>query len=281
MTVGGSDRNPVEVLAEEFLERIRRGEAVTPEEYALKYPDLADEILVLFPTLLMMEDLGDETSDRTSSLGTEPGVRVGATAGRIGEFRLLREVGRGGMGVVSEAEQESLGRRVALKVLPSGALTDSKQVRRFEREARSAARLHHTNIVPIFGVGEHEGTHFYVMQFIQGQGLDTVLHELKKLRDARESKSLHTSAADRPVKARAAADTAGCSPRWACGQRPRMTSTGPASLINSRMLGPRHARSSFWPGWVRKTATFAPRRTWPTGTARAARILTTSSWRWA
>ena len=61
------------------------------------------------------------------------------------------------MGVVYEAEQESLGRRVALKVLPAGALTDAKQVRRFEREARSAARLHHTNIVPIFGVGQHEG----------------------------------------------------------------------------------------------------------------------------
>ena len=209
MTAGGSDRNPVEVLSEEFLERIRRGEAVTPEEYAVKYPDLADEILVVFPALLMMEDLGDETSDRTSSFGTEPGVHVGATAGRIGEYRLLREVGRGGMGVVYEAEQESLGRRVALKVLPSGALTDSKQVRRFEREARSAARLHHTNIVPIFGVGEHEGTHFYVMQFIQGQGLDAVLFELKKLRDARESKSLHTTTRDRPAKARpAAADIA-------------------------------------------------------------------------
>ena len=83
------------------------------------------------------------------------------------------------MGVVYEAEQESLGRRVALKVLPAGALTDAKQVRRFEREARSAARLHHTNIVPVFGVGEHEGTHYYVMQFIQGQGLDAVLEELQ------------------------------------------------------------------------------------------------------
>ena len=92
------------------------------------------------------------------------------------------------MGVVYEAEQESLGRRVALKVLPAGALADSKQVRRFEREARSAARLHHTNIVPVFGVGEHEGTHYYVMQFIQGQGLDAVLDELKKLRDARTAR---------------------------------------------------------------------------------------------
>ena len=192
MALGESDRNPVELLSEEFLERIRRGEAVTPEEYARQHPELADEILALFPALLMMEDLGDETSDQTHSIGDASSAIVGATAGRLGEFRLLREVGRGGMGVVYEAEQESLGRRVALKVLPHGALPDLKQVRRFEREARSAARLHHTNIVPIFGVGEHEGTHYYVMQFIQGQGLDAVLAELKKLRNARTTHSLQS-----------------------------------------------------------------------------------------
>ncbi len=193
MAVRETDRNPIEVLSEEFLERIRRGERATPEEYAEKHPDLADEILTLFPALLMMEDLGDETSDRTGSMTEEAATFVGSTAARLGEFRLLREVGRGGMGVVYEAEQESLGRRVALKVLPSGALTDPKQVRRFEREARSAARLHHTNIVPIFGVGQHEGTHYYVMQFIQGQGLDAVLDELKKLRNARSAKSIRQS----------------------------------------------------------------------------------------
>ncbi len=205
MATGGSDRNPVEILSEEFLERVRRGESVTPEEYALKHPDLAEEIRALFPALLMMEELGDETSDRTSSLGGGTGTTKGTTAGRIGEFLLLREVGRGGMGVVYEAEQESLGRRVALKVLPSGALTDSKQIQRFEREARSAARLHHTNIVPIFGVGETDGTHYYVMQFIQGQGLDAVLHELKKLRDAREFRASSTVPRERSEKGRAAA----------------------------------------------------------------------------
>ena len=153
----------------------------------LAHPELADEILALFPSLLIMEDLGGDAGGRTSSLVTEAGKAVGATTGRLGEFRLLREVGRGGMGVVYEAEQESLGRRVALKVLPANMLTDPKQVRRFEREARSAARLHHTNIVPVFGVGQHEGTHFYVMQFIQGQGLDAVLEELKRLRTARSA----------------------------------------------------------------------------------------------
>jgi serine/threonine protein kinase/Tfp pilus assembly protein PilF len=208
MSVGSPDRNPVELLSEEFLARIRRGEAVTAEEYAQKHPELADEILAVFPALLMMEDLGGETSDLTASLASGTGVVVGATAGRLDEFRLLREVGRGGMGVVYEAEQESLGRRVALKVLSAGALVDAQQIRRFEREARSAARLHHTNIVPVFGVGEYEGTHYYVMQFIQGQGLNSVLDELKKLRDARTAKPTHQAPTGHTEKQRAAADIA-------------------------------------------------------------------------
>ena len=208
MPAGGSDRNPVELLSEEFLARIRRGEAVTPEEYAEKHPELADEILAVFPALLMMEDLGGETSDLTASLASGSGLVVGATAGRLDEFRLLREVGRGGMGVVYEAEQESLGRRVALKVLSAGAFVDAQQIRRFEREARSAARLHHTNIVPVFGVGEYEGTHYYVMQFIQGQGLNSVLDELKKLRDARTAKSTQQAQTGHSVRQRAAADIA-------------------------------------------------------------------------
>ena len=88
------------------------------------------------------------------------------------------------MGVVYEAEQVSLGRHVALKVLPRQLLVDARTKQRFEREARSAARLHHTNIVPVFGVGEHDGLPYYVMQFIQGLGLDDVLEELKCLQFA-------------------------------------------------------------------------------------------------
>src|SRR5262245_13621063 len=85
------------------------------------------------------------------------------------------------MGIVYEAEQVSLGRHVALKVLPRNLLLDARSKRRFEREAKSAAKLHHTNIVPVFGVGEQDGMPYYVMQFIQGLGLDEVMEELKKL----------------------------------------------------------------------------------------------------
>ena len=98
------------------------------------------------------------------------------------------------MGVVYEAEQESLGRRVALKVLPDAALADAKQVLRFQREARAAARLHHTNIVPVFGVGRDDGRHYYVMQFIPGMGLDAVLEELRRLRRGRGAASAAAAA---------------------------------------------------------------------------------------
>ncbi len=126
-----------------------------------------------------MEDLrSDGPDDSTGGMAIHTATRLE----RLGDYRILREVGRGGMGVVYEAEQESLGRRVALKVLPDAALSDSQQVLRFQREARAAARLHHTNIVPVFGVGRDEGHHYYVMQFIPGMGLDAVLEELRRLR---------------------------------------------------------------------------------------------------
>jgi formylglycine-generating enzyme required for sulfatase activity/predicted Ser/Thr protein kinase len=89
-----------------------------------------------------------------------------------GDFRIIREIGRGGMGIVYEAYQGSLNRHVALKFLP-----EHGDVARFRREARAAGRLHHTNIVPVFGVGQHEGRHYYIMQYIDGRGLDTVFKE--------------------------------------------------------------------------------------------------------
>jgi WD40 repeat protein/serine/threonine protein kinase len=98
---------------------------------------------------------------------------------RMGDFRILRVIGTGGMGVVYEAEQVSLGRHVALKVMPLALRLDATRKARFEREARAAAKLHHTNIVPVFGVGEHDGLPYYVMQLIDGRGLDVVLLELR------------------------------------------------------------------------------------------------------
>ena len=182
MTTSSNARNPVEVLAEEFLDRKRRGEQPTLREYVEHYPELADDIRDLFPALLMMEDLGESSGGTTGSLAADNGAAVGVRLQRLGDYRILRQIGRGGMGVVYEAEQESLGRRVALKVLSASSLLDPKQVRRFEREAKAAAKLHHTNIVPVFGVGRQDGHHYFVMQFIAGLGLDVVLDDLRRLR---------------------------------------------------------------------------------------------------
>src|SRR5262249_29263598 len=179
-----SQPNRVEALAEEFLERRRQGERLTIADYTAKYPELAEEIRAFFPALLLVEDLKPDTADVTGPAAAA-GLGPGIPGGRLGDYRILREVGRGGMGVVYEAEQESLGRHVALKVLPAQALLDPRHVQRFHREARAAARLHHTNIVPVFGVGEDAGLHYYVMQFIHGLGLDQVLDELRRLRRCR------------------------------------------------------------------------------------------------
>src|SRR5688572_673954 len=103
------------------------------------------------------------------------------------------------MGVVYEAVQESLGRHVALKVLPAGPRGRGTFLERFRREAKAAAKLHHTNIVPVFGVGEADGVHFYAMQYIHGQGLDAVLAEVRRLRGIDPAPDAPTRTAATPV----------------------------------------------------------------------------------
>ena len=169
------------VLADEFVERYRRGERPSLSEYTLKYPELAEQIEELFTALIAMEQCGNGSDQGARPVAARPGT-VGPVPERLGDYRILREIARGGMGIVYEAVQESLGRHVALKVLPQHRLAEPKQLERFQREARAAAMLHHTNIVPVFGVGEHDGVHYYAMQYIQGQGLDAVLAEVKRLR---------------------------------------------------------------------------------------------------
>jgi serine/threonine protein kinase/WD40 repeat protein len=184
-------RDPVEQLAEEFLDRYRRGERPSLSEYTLRYPELADDVRRLFPALVLMEELGG-----TVGQGFERSIPGGLT--RLGEYRILREVGRGGMGLVFKAVQEPLGRQVALKVLPP-ALCRDKYLERFRREAKAAARLHHTNIVPVFGVGADAGMHFYVMQFIDGRGLDRVVHEVRRLRAGTPGQSTELPPGERDV----------------------------------------------------------------------------------
>src|ERR1700716_1409852 len=99
---------------------------------------------------------------------------------RLGDFEIVRELGRGGMGVVYEARQVSLNRRVALKVLAGGLGLTPNAVQRFRREAEAAAKLHHTNIVPVYATGEEDGTHFYAMELIDGPSLDRVIRQMRQ-----------------------------------------------------------------------------------------------------
>ena len=174
------DRDPVEFLAAEFVDRLRDGEHPTVEEYAAAHPHWAEQIRDLFPTIAAMEKL---KLDKEVSSGGR--ASLGPTKiEQLGDLRIIREIGRGGMGIVYEAEQESLARRVAVKVLPKQSLFDAKHLRRFRREAKTAAKLHHTNIVPILGVGEQDGFHYYVMQYIRGAGLDEIIPQLNDLSTA-------------------------------------------------------------------------------------------------
>jgi serine/threonine protein kinase/WD40 repeat protein len=178
-STSGSDL--LNALAYEFCERHRRGERPSLSEYTNRYPGLAGDIQELFPTLVVMKHCRSGVVKRTVQ-GTSRTTSQVPIPERLGDYRILREIGRGGMGIVYEAVQESLGRHVALKVLTHNRHLGSVHLMRFQREAKAAALLHHTNIVPVFGVGEHEGVHYYAMQYIQGQSLDAVLHEVVRMR---------------------------------------------------------------------------------------------------
>ncbi len=113
--------------------------------------------------------------------GPQASVSEGASdLGRLGDFRLVREVGRGGMGVVYEAEQVSLRRRVALKVLPFAGAIDPRQLQRFKNEAMAAANLRHKSIVSVYAVGTESGVHYYAMEFIEGQSVASLIGELRR-----------------------------------------------------------------------------------------------------
>lgn len=175
------DRDPLDLLAEEFADRYRRGETPSITEYATRHPELADDLRELLPAVAQMEMLKRYRHSIDAHAGHDTPIEPPPT--QLGDFSILRELGRGGMGIVYEAVQQSLGRRVALKVLPPAARRDAGKRERFLREAHAAARLHHTNIVPVFGVGEANGTPYFVMQYISGCGLNDVLHSWQTPQD--------------------------------------------------------------------------------------------------
>lgn len=167
----------VEALLE-YAEAVESGRVVDREEFLSRHSDLAPALL---PALEGMELLRDaavprESSTRARDLFAPIG---GAVDGELGDFRIVREIGRGGMGVVYEAIELSLGRRVALKVLPSGAAMDRRLQMRFRTEVLAAAHLNHPHIVPVYGVGTDRGVPYYAMPFVEGGSLQAVIHRLR------------------------------------------------------------------------------------------------------
>jgi serine/threonine protein kinase len=163
---------------QEYLKLLEQGVAPSRADFLRRYPDISEALaqcldgleLVYKPALR-----SNPTSDKLAIGGHDDGL----PANPLGDFQIVREIGRGGMGVVYEAIQLSLGRRVALKVLPFAATFDAKHLQRFRNEAQAAALLHHTNIVPVYAVGCERGVHFYAMQLIDGQTLATVLDQIR------------------------------------------------------------------------------------------------------
>jgi serine/threonine protein kinase/Flp pilus assembly protein TadD len=155
---------------EEYFERLNAGERPAREEWLARYPEIADELGECLDGLLFVHS-ASPLSARLEGEAELPEV--------VGEFQIIRELGRGGMGVVYEAIQVSLGRRVALKILPRPGAIDPRQRQRFQVEAQAAAQLNHAHIVPVFAFGVDRGIHFYAMSYIAGRTLAAIIDGLR------------------------------------------------------------------------------------------------------
>ena len=157
-SAGSSDARLAELI-DELTARLQAGAPIDLEACLREHPEHAERLEKLLPALRM---LADASASRSGGASTGPAGDDDSAPrlGEVGDFRLVREVGRGGMGVVYEAQQLSLNRRVALKVLPFAAALDARQLQRFKNEAQAAACMHHTNIVPVFATGCERGVHY-------------------------------------------------------------------------------------------------------------------------
>jgi len=164
-------------LVEQVTARLQSGEPVDLEQVCRDHPAHETALKQLLPALRALAELSASAS-RGSPLGAAP--PEAEPSGTLGDFRIVRELGRGGMGVVYEAEQISLARRVALKILPFAGVLDARSLQRFKNEAQAAAHLDHPNIVDVISVGCERGVHFYAMRYIDGMTLAEVIAELRR-----------------------------------------------------------------------------------------------------
>ncbi|MBY0589472.1 protein kinase [bacterium] len=167
-----NDTERIAEVVEEYLQLVRDGGHPDPHQFAERLPEQRGELLEILQTIAIIEASKRKRSAVASSQGLFDTM---AQPPNIKDFRIVREIGRGGMGVVYEAWQESLHRFVGLKVLRVNKVDAPQAWNRFQQEVLAAAKLHHTNIVPVFGTGEADGCFFYAMQLIDGRSLNDVL----------------------------------------------------------------------------------------------------------
>ncbi len=179
-------------IAEDYARRIRKGEPVNIDELVTQYPALESQLRTLLPTASILEHPAVFTSERVIAITDNPP--------EIQDYRFIRELGRGGMGIVYEAEHLNLGRNVAVKVLPSHMIAQEKARERFQREAKAAARMHHSNIVPVFEVGTVGQISYYSMQLIQGQTLAALIASLQIEADTKSTPRKREEHYDRVAK---------------------------------------------------------------------------------
>ena len=166
--------------AAEIADRIQAGESIDLEKVTRGHPERATMMRRLLPAIEMMAALGAErNADVDNGLIRQRDPDDGPEV--LGDFELVRELGRGGMGIVYEARQLSLGRRrVAVKILSAAAALDPRQMRRFQVEIQAAACLDHEHVVPVYSVGHERGVPFYVMRLIDGRSLAQIIRELRR-----------------------------------------------------------------------------------------------------
>jgi hypothetical protein len=172
---------------ERYLFELESGRPPNHSQLIADYPDIAEPLKACLSGLDVVHQVTPRlhealrpNEDQVAMLEpSDDGL------GRLGDFRLIRQIGRGGMGVVYEAQQISLRRRVALKVLPFAAVLDNRKLIRFQNEAQAAATLEHPHIVNVFYVGCERGVHFYAMRHVDGRSLAEVIGECSKEQGAR------------------------------------------------------------------------------------------------
>ena len=166
-----------------YRSALLKGQNPDRRELLDQFPEVAHELDACLNALEFLRQLAPVVHQQVTESGGEIGGLLPGPAPRaLGDFCILREIGRGGMGVVYEAEQISLHRRVALKVLPFAAVLDPRHLQRFKNEAQAAASLEHPNIVNVYSVGCERGVHYYAMPYVEGQTLAEVIRRLRGAR---------------------------------------------------------------------------------------------------